>query len=76
MRILSTMHAALNWPWSILSHHSLVADVNDAMSVDHRRNRLHHLIVDLIKFLLYEFRVLSNTLLSINLMTLIYVLCP
>ena len=57
-------------------HHSLVMDVIDAMSVDHRRDRLHHLIVDVIKFLSCEFLIPSNTLLSINLMTLTCVFCP
>ena len=61
MRLFSTMHVALNWPWSLLLHHSLIMDVIDAMSVDYRRNRSHHLVVDVIKFLSCEFRVLSNS---------------
>ena len=56
-----TMHAALNWPWSFLLHHSLIVDVINAMSVDYRRNRSHHVIVDVIKFLSHEFPIPSNS---------------
>ena len=67
----SAMVACIN-PLASLS----IADIILAMSVDHRRNRLRHNNVDITEFFLLVFRIPSNTLLSINLMTLAFSLQP